>query len=93
MHKRTPDILISLVHRDNVVKEVMKRVPYHLTMTKKASRLLYRARVSIYVYVCIELAFRMKAVEQLTGVVNKLYTSGKTRSTNKLIASTFNNQI
>lgn len=36
----------------------------------------------------------MKAVEQLTGVVNKLYyTSGKTRSTNKLIASTFNNQI
>lgn len=36
LHKRTPDILISLVHRDNVVKEVMKRVPYHLTMTKKA---------------------------------------------------------
>lgn len=72
MHKRTPDILISILHLDNVVKEVMKRVPYHLTMTKKANRVLCRARVCVCVCV-YELAFRMKAVEQLTGVVNKLY--------------------
>lgn len=49
LHKRTQDILISLVHRDNVVKEVMKRVPYHLTMTKKANRVLYRVCVCVYV--------------------------------------------